>query len=368
MSRLVLEGLTKLHGARQCLGPLDLAVDDGEVLSMVGPSGSGKTTLLRLVAGLENPDEGTISLDGTRVDRLPARRRNVAMVSERGGLYGHMTARSNIAFPLTVRAVPSAEIDSRVVSEARAMAIEGLLDRHPGQLSDGEQQMVKAARAVVARPAVLLLDDPLSQVDPAQRTKLRRGVLSMQQRHAVTTLWVTSDHHEAFTVADRVAVLVAGRLRQVDTPDRLRQRPADTTVAAFVGKPAMSLIDLPVRRNPSGGYDLAVGDGGIRMWTELLEPFVSSYVTTGVRPEDVDVGGSQGDDTSRGGRMDASVHSVEHLPTGLMLTLTLADGQRLGALGQGRQPRRGDRLAVTIRGTSVHLFDPITGTAIHHPL
>jgi len=363
MGTLAVEGVTKVYptGVR-ALDRIDLTVDRGEVVALIGPSGSGKTTLLRLIAGLEEPDAGSITIDGRRIDGLPARRRDVGMVVEQGGLYAHLSARSNIAFPLKVRSVPRTDIEDRVAREARAMAIEGLLDRRPGELSAGEQQVVKAARAVVAQPGVLLMDEPLSQVDPFERADIRRQLLALQRRRGVTTLWVTSDHLEAFAVADRVGVMVEGGFRQIAPLARLWREPVDATVAGFVGEPAMVLVDAPVQRNPDGGYDLLIGGGRVRMWSEALQPFAGSYVTAGVRPEDVCVG--------EGCDITAVVHSIEHLPVGMRIVLSLPDGsgQRLAALVRDRWARPGDRLGVKVPGTSLHVFDPVSGTALHHPL
>jgi multiple sugar transport system ATP-binding protein len=363
MGQLVVEGLTKLYptGIR-ALGCVDLTVADGEVLALIGPSGCGKTTLLRLVAGLEEPDAGSIAIDGRRIERLPTRRREVGMVVEEGGLYGNMTARSNIGFPLRVRSVPRTEIADRVGTQARDMDIEGLLDRRPRELSAGEQQIVKAARAVVARPGVLLMDEPLSQVDPAERAGIRRELLALQRRHCVTTVWVTSDHHEAFAVADRVAVMMDGDLRQIGPLAQLWHQPVDATVAEFMGEPPMVLVDASVQRNADGGYDLLIGGGRVRVWAEALRPFAGSYVTAGVRPEQVAVGEPSD--------MNAVVHSVEHLPTGMKIVLSLTDGtsQQLAALVRGRWLRPGDRVPVRVPGTSLHVFDPVSGRALHHPL
>jgi ABC-type sugar transport system ATPase subunit len=361
VARLDVTSLVKTYDGRPALGPVSISVADGEIVSVIGPSGCGKTTLLRLVAGLDRADSGSVALDDAPIDHLPPNRRGIGMVPEWGALPPQLTVRRSIRLPLDARGVRVAEAEARVETEARDLAIESLLDRRPDQLSAGEQQLVQAARAVVGRPRLLLLDEPLSRVDAIQREHVRRELLQLRDRHDVTTLWVTSEHQEAFAAGDRLVVLVAGLVRQQGTLQDLWNRPADTAVAAFVGEPPMNLVDTPVAAGAGGGFDLALGRGQVRVWTPVLADYAGGYVTLGVRPGDVEV-------TDAPGGHDATIDLVEHLLSGVRLTCQLAGGPRLAVLRPTGWYRRGDPVRLRIPGTAVHLFDPVSGRAVFHPI
>jgi multiple sugar transport system ATP-binding protein len=256
--------------------------------------------------------------------------------------------------------VRAAEAEARVEAEARDLAIESLLDRRPGELSAGEQQLAQAARAVIARPRVLLLDEPLSRVDAARRDRVRRELLQLRSRHEVTTLWVTSEHQEAFAAGDRLVVLVGGLVLQQGTLQEVWDRPADMTVAAFLGEPPMNLVDCRVAAGAGGGFDLALGRGHVRAWSPVLGDFVGGYVTLGVRPGDVEL-------TDSAGGQEAVVDLVEHLLSGVRLTCQLAGGPVLAVLVPTSRHRRGDRVRLRVPGSAVHLFDPVSGVAVFHP-
>jgi len=361
VARLDVTSLVKTYDGRPALGPVSISVGNGEIVAVIGPSGCGKTTLLRLVAGLERADSGSVAIDDAQIDHLPPNKRRIGMVPEWGALPPQLSLRRSIRLPLDARGVGMAEAEERVEAEARDLAIESLLDRRPGELSAGEQQLAQAARAVIARPRVLLLDEPLSRVDPARREHVRRELLQLRSRHAVTTLWVTSEHQEAFAAGDRLIVLVAGLVRQQGTLQELWDRPADTTVAAFVGEPPMNLIDCSVAAGAGGGFDLALGRGHVRVWTPAMADYSGGYVTLGVRPGDVEL-------TDAPGGQDAVVDLVEHLLSGVRLTCQLAGGPRLAVLVTTSRHRRGDRVRLRVQGTAVHLFDPVSGRAVFHPM
>jgi len=238
-----LEGLElRYPNGVQAVRGLSLAVADGEFLVLLGPSGCGKSTLLRLVAGLEAPDAGEIRIGGERVNERPPQRRDVAMVFQNYALYPHMTVRANLAFPLRMRRLPRAQIARRVQDTARALGLEALLDRRPGELSGGQRQRVAMGRALVREPAVFLMDEPLSNLDARLRLQVRGEIAELQRRLGVTTLYVTHDQVEAMSLGQRVAVLRAGTIQQLGAPERLYERPANLFVAAFLGTPPMNVF------------------------------------------------------------------------------------------------------------------------------
>ncbi len=224
---------------------LDLAIGDGEFMVLVGPSGSGKTTALRMLAGLEEIDAGAVLIDGRDVSDDPPKRRDVAMVFQNYALYPYLTVAANIAFPLRMAKVPRAERDARVREVAELLELTPYLERKPGQLSGGQRQRVAMGRAIVRKPRVFLMDEPLSNLDAQLRVQMRADIAELQGRLGVTTVYVTHDQAEAMTLGHRVAVLKDARLQQCDTPRVLFDRPANTFVAGFVGSPAMNLCRVP---------------------------------------------------------------------------------------------------------------------------
>jgi multiple sugar transport system ATP-binding protein len=255
MAEVTLEQLAKTYpGGVEAVRDVSLRVADGELLVVVGPSGSGKTTLLRLIAGLETPLHGIVRVGGQVVNNLPPHRRNVAMVFQRPALYPHLSVRENLGFGLALRQggrwrrwlpgrcpVPMGDGEQQVANIARLLGLENLLERRPATLSAGQQQRVALGRALVRRPDVFLLDEPFSNLDAPLRQEMRRELHLLHRRLRATMIYVTHDQDEAVALADRIAVLDQGRIRQVDRPDVLWERPADRVVAAFLGWPAMNL-------------------------------------------------------------------------------------------------------------------------------
>jgi multiple sugar transport system ATP-binding protein len=243
MAEVRLAGVKKHFGAVRAVDGIDLAIGDGEFLVLLGPSGCGKTTLLRLCAGLERPTAGEIVIDGQVVNDVPPRERGIAMVFQSYALYPHMTAFDNIAFPLTVERMPKLDIREKVAWAAGLFGIGHLLDRMPTQLSGGERQRVAIARALVRRPRVLLMDEPLSNLDAKERHYARGELKKFQREIGVTTIFVTHDQVEAMGLGDRIVVLSAGSVRQVGTPMEIYNTPADTFVAGFIGVPPMNFLE-----------------------------------------------------------------------------------------------------------------------------
>jgi ABC-type sugar transport system ATPase subunit len=236
------DDVAKHYGSVAALAGFTLDVADGELVAVLGPSGCGKSTLLRVTAGLESLTDGSIVVDGRRIDALPPHARDVAMVFQNYALYPHLTVRGNIEFPLRMRNVSRTERRRQAEDVASLLDIADLLERKPAQLSGGQRQRVALARALVRRPALFLLDEPLSNLDARLRTGVRQYIRALQRRVQVTTLYVTHDHTEAMTLGDRIVVMHAGRIQQVDAPAALYERPASTFVAGFIGTPPMNLL------------------------------------------------------------------------------------------------------------------------------
>jgi inositol-phosphate transport system ATP-binding protein len=344
MARVELKGVTKRWGETVAVEPTDLLVGDGEFVAILGPSGCGKSTTLFMLAGIYAPSGGDILFDGARVNEVEARSRNVGIVFQSYALYPHMNVAQNIRFPLRFKAVPSAEADRRVGEIARLVRVEDLLERRPSQLSGGQQQRVALARALVKEPQLLLLDEPLSNLDASLRLTMRGEIRRLQRSLRVTTILVTHDQIEATTMADRVICMSKGRIEQIGTADDLYLRPRSLFVAGFVGSPPINL--LPGEAREEG---LRIGEATLSRADGVAGPIV-----LGVRPEAVALG--QGGTAAR--IEDFEPHGREtiyHLATPL---------GRLRALEPGAVPRYriGDQVPFAI--TTSLLFDPGTGQRI----
>jgi sn-glycerol 3-phosphate transport system ATP-binding protein len=352
------------HGTHAALEAVSLSVARGEIVVVVGPSGCGKSTTLRLVAGLDEPDDGTIAIAGRSMKGVAPQERDVAMVFQGYALYPQMTVRQILEFPLKMRKA-TASARSQAVDEAAAMLrIERLLDRRPGELSGGECQRVAMGRAIVRKPRVFLFDEPLSNLDASLRGDLRLEIGRLVRRLGVTALYVTHDHVEAMTLADRIAVMKAGRLVQVGTPREIYERPATSFVGAFLGSPRMNLIPARV-----DGDALVAGPFRLPLPRGPLPP----RLEVGVRPEDVHCGVEAGDARhardagGAGGARDArddeaecseigEVVAVEPLGAETHLVVRIGELElRAHARGWGA-PHRGDAVRVSIDAARAMVF------------
>ncbi|GAB7206825.1 ABC transporter ATP-binding protein [Dickeya oryzae] len=277
MAEIVLDGVTKAWGDTPVLHPVNLTLADGEFVAILGPSGCGKSTTLFLLAGLYAPTQGQILFDGQRVNGVDARDRNVGVVFQSYALYPHLNVYDNIAFPLRFKPDERAGRDQRVREAAALVQVSELLDRKPSALSGGQQQRVALARALVKRPSLLLLDEPLSNLDATLRMTMRTELKAIHARSHATTLMVTHDQLEAMTLASRIICMNQGRVEQIGTPQQLYRQPANTFVASFIGSPPICLL-----LGYASGHQLTVGGVG---WA--LSSAYQGAVTLGIRPEDV---------------------------------------------------------------------------------
>jgi ABC-type sugar transport system ATPase subunit len=339
-----LENVTKQHGSVTALHGVDLEIRPGEFFALLGPSGSGKTTTLRIMAGLEPHQGGRVWVDGVDVTAKEPGERDVAMVFQSYALYPHMTVGENIAFPLRMIGTPRADAERAVRDAAARVHIEHLLARKPGQLSGGQQQRCALARAIVRKPRLFLLDEPLSNLDAKLRLETRVELRKLQRALGVTTVYVTHDQEEAMTIADRLAVFMDGRIVQVGTPAEVFARPATVAVAGFIGSPPMNLLAAQL-----DGGTLSVG--GVAMGrADAWGP--DGPVTLGVRPAAVRLA-PQG--------LAARVYLVEDLGDTAIVDLQVGEAL-LKMRSEGRPAvKEGDSVHVAFDAAALHVFDAASG-------
>jgi multiple sugar transport system ATP-binding protein len=378
-----IQGLTKRYKD----GPLavdhvDLDIRDGEFMVLVGPSGCGKSTMLQMLAGIVEVSEGSIHIGDKDVTRLDPRKRDIAMVFQSYALYPHLSVRGNLGFGLKLRGAGKGEIARRVEEVARILGLEELLDRKPGALSGGQRQRVAMGRAIVREPRAFLMDEPLSNLDAKLRVSMRAQLSRLHERLGITTVYVTHDQVEAMTLGSRVAVLRRGVLQQCDTPQELFARPANLFVAAFIGSPAMNLVEADVQ-----GGEARFGSCRLALLGERAR--LQGRVILGLRPHDLELAGPGTDPAWP--RIPGRVEVVEELGTETQLVVgidaprlraeavrdaldaapgddvLLADEDRasLTAVVDPRwHPASGSVVELAIEPARLHAFDPATGAAI----
>jgi len=335
---------------------LDLRVEDGEFLVLVGPSGCGKSTSLRMLAGLEEIDDGRILIGDRDVTDVAPKDRDIAMVFQNYALYPHMTVAENMGFALKIAGVSKENRATRVQDAAKLLDLEPYLDRKPKALSGGQRQRVAMGRAIVREPQVFLMDEPLSNLDAKLRVQTRTQIASLQRRLGVTTVYVTHDQTEALTMGDRIAVLKDGVLQQVGTPRDLYESPTNAFVAGFIGSPAMNLFDADV---VDGGVQF--GTATAKVDRKTLDGATGSQVTVGIRPEDLAV-------SATGKGIQATVDLVEELGAdGYLYANTEINGESIEMVVRvdGRNhPVAGDKIALLPMEHHMHVFDAATGARL----
>jgi multiple sugar transport system ATP-binding protein len=393
MAAITLDKVSKVYrNGFEAVHQLELDVADGEFMVLVGPSGSGKTTALRMVAGLESITEGRVLIGGRVVNDVPEKDRDIAMVFQNYALYPSMTVAGNIAFALKLRRVPKEEIKKKVAEAVDLLGLTEWIDSKPGQLSGGQRQRVAMGRALVREPSAFLMDEPLSNLDAKLRVQMRAEVARIQRHLGVATLYVTHDQVEAMTMGDRVAVLDAGMLQQVDRPQDLYDNPKNLFVAGFMGSPAMNLFKATV---DDGASTLLIGSQRIGLPATLhgqrpgLRGYAGRSVVVGIRPEDLPLLKNDDDpDDSSPAVFEGEVRLVEALGSELLVHFTSdaepvevkgtrgegAEGLGEGALAGGgegvaRVETRsriapGSRVRFRLDPARLHFFDSDTSEAI----
>ncbi|MEO7327245.1 MAG: ABC transporter ATP-binding protein [Minicystis sp.] len=357
MARVSIQGLSRHHAGVEAaaLAPLDLTIADGELLVLVGPSGCGKSTALRLIAGLDTPDRGTIRIGDRDVTSVAPQDRDVAMVFQGYALYPHLTVRDNLAFPLKMRGIPTAERARRVGEAAAMLGLEKLLARRPAELSGGERQRVAMGRAIVRAPAVFLFDEPLSNLDAALRAELRVELAALVRRLGTTAIYVTHDQIEAMTMGDRIAVLRAGKLQQLGPPRAIYEDPENDFVAGFLGSPPISWLDL-------------TGDGDQRSFGGALFPAppgmrLPRRVKVGVRPEHLSLGKASTDGPQRI-TLSATVVATEPLGAETHVLVEVAQTRLRARVTGFSAPERGATVPLQLDGESLLWFDAESGARL----
>ncbi|WP_118132594.1 sn-glycerol-3-phosphate ABC transporter ATP-binding protein UgpC [Oceanicella sp. SM1341] len=348
MSTITITDVSKIYsGGVRAVSDISLDIADGEFIVLVGPSGCGKSTLLRMVAGLEEISEGTVSIGGRVVNTLDPADRDIAMVFQNYALYPHMSVRDNLAYGLRNRKTPKAEIAARVAEAARMLELEPYLDRKPRALSGGQRQRVAMGRAIVRKPAAFLFDEPLSNLDARLRVSMRGEIRQLQRRVGTTSLYVTHDQLEAMTLADRLVVLNGGRVEQIGRPLEVYNRPASTFVAGFIGSPAMNLVQA---RADDGALHL----GEERILAELPH---RGPVTLGLRAEDLRIVPANAP-----GAVRFSLTYVEELGA-QRLVHGQCNGQPIVAAHPSEQPLPAEA-ALLADAARLHFFDTQSGRRI----
>ncbi len=348
--RVRLDNIHKAFGHVQVVKGLDLEVADGEFLVLLGASGSGKTTALRMIAGLESVTSGRVLIGDRDVTDVLPKYRDVAMVFQSYALYPHMTVFANIAYPLTVRKTPKAEIEAQVKEVARQVQLDTLLDRFPKQLSGGQRQRVALARAMIRRPAAFLMDEPLSNLDAKLRGYMRAELKHMQHQLGITTIYVTHDQIEAMTLAHRVALLEKGVLQQLDTPANIYNRPANLFVAGFIGSPPMNFIDGSLS---AGRFTAPDSDFG------TLSTITRASVVAGVRPEDGRV------TEPHAGKLTGTIYATELMGDHTLVTCRIGGATVTVKADKAFNRQDGAAIGVDFAESAVHLFDKATGERIN---
>lgn len=353
MAGLTVTDISKSFGNVKVLDRVSLELAEGELLVLLGSSGCGKSTLLRIIAGLEEADSGEVAIGGKRVDQLRPKDRNVALVFQNYSLYPHMSVEKNLGFPLKVAGTPKKEIESRVNEIAGMIGLGDRLNDRPAQLSGGQRQRVALGRAIIRKPSIFLLDEPLSNLDADLRVRMRQEIVKLQREVGVAMIHVTHDQTEALTMADRVAMLHQGRVEQIGTPEELYKSPATLNVAQFVGQPKINIVPSQLENDRLLPLGIALGD---------LEPGVAAQVRklgtvlVGIRPEAVEI--------SPEGVLAGEVTACEYMGDHYVLELKYRDTSLTATTVASPETAVGKSVRFGVRGKSLLCFEGSAGTRI----
>ena len=370
MSQIVLKNIDKFYGSNHVLKNLNLTVNDGEFMTLLGPSGCGKTTTLRVIAGLEKPQNGTIEMDGHLVVNAKELyfedpgKRGMNLVFQSYALWPHMTVFQNVAFVLNVQKVPKEETKRRVMDALERMRIEQYADRYPSELSGGQQQRVAIARAIVSQPKVLLLDEPLSNLDAKLRIDMRSEIKRLHHEMGTTIVYVTHDQVEALTMSTRIAIFFEGELEQVAAPMDLYQNPISLRVADFIGNPRINFVEGQAKRGEDGGLVVTSSLGRMSFTADCLTdelPAQSSFdVVLGIRPEKIGICSQNGD-----GAITASVYATQPAGSETTIHLKMGDDSVVLAKEMGIRNYAVDQVVhVKIAPDKLNVFAKETGRLI----
>jgi multiple sugar transport system ATP-binding protein len=357
MSVVICKDLVKRFGDSLAVDHVNVEIHDGEFMVFVGPSGCGKTTTLRMIGGLESVTAGDILIDGKIVNRLAPRQRDIAMVFQNYALYPHYKVYDNIAYPLKLQKRPKEEVERRVLETARILDVERLLQRWPRQLSGGERQRVALGRAIVRKPRLYLMDEPLSNLDAKLRVQMRREIIHLQRMLSTTTIYVTHDQVEAMTMGDRIMVMRDGKVQQIGEPETVYNHPANIFVGGFIGSPAMNVLSGRLEAGPQG-VELVSDVGRFSLPPQMASRIQSNEgtgpreVVWGIRAEDIALCAADA------GCTRALVDLVEGLGSDALVTLTIGDGVIVMRTPSDARPKENETVGLTLNLNKLHLFDP----------
>ena len=362
MAEVLLEHIGKKFGKVVAVDDFNLTIYHDEFMVFVGPSGCGKTTTLRMIAGLEEITSGDIAIEGRRVNNVPPKDRDIAMVFQNYALYPHMTVYQNMAFGLKLKKVAKQEIDKRVRQTAEMLGILSLLKRKPKELSGGQRQRVALGRAIVRIPKVYLFDEPLSNLDAKLRVQMRLELKKLHKKMGTTSIYVTHDQIEAMTMGDRIAVMKDGRIQQVGEPLEIYMHPVNRFVASFIGSPTMNFLDVHVVKEGEGyhveskGFSLPVSEEKKR----AIAPYEGKEVILGVRPEDL----SEGGENRGAGTLKAHVEVVQPVGNQIYVDVKVGAHNLLAAVPPQSLVKTMEEIALNPRLGNLHYFDPKSELAI----
>lgn len=363
MSEVCLTHINKTYpNGYEAVKDFNLDIKDEEFVIFVGPSGCGKSTTLRMIAGLEDISDGELTIDGKRMNEAEPKDRNIAMVFQNYALYPHMTVRQNMEYPLKIAKLPKEEINKRVTEASNILGLNMLLDRKPAALSGGQRQRVAMGRAIVRNPKVLLMDEPLSNLDAKLRGQMRVEITRLHKRLKSTIVYVTHDQTEAMTLGDRIVVMSDGEIQQIDTPENLYSHPANKFVAGFIGAPQMNFMDMSIEETENGillkkeGARLALNTEQSRKLKERGFR-QGSHITLGVRPENLSIDQSGSDQENS---LEGTIDVFEMLGASSNIYVSCGDQQIAAILPAGVFCKEGTPVRLQFDLDYVHLFDPDT--------